>query len=202
MPSDPPEKPTPIALILGGFVIPEVLLIFLSLFGISLVGLAFSALRIIKNVTQFIIISLLMLFVILVANRSFNIDLGNLAIFSDRQSNPADTSPAPSADRPADRPFFSQPSAEQYQRTGRDLLTGFSSNVGNVSDSIDTFVYGPQAKRGWQMLPEKLPKDATLGQARDRSIVAPENTAPSTTQAPASPATPRPTAQRPISAWW
>jgi hypothetical protein len=187
---------------LGGIAIPEILLIVLSLGGIFLVGLAFSALKIIKNITQFIAISLLMLFVILVANRSFNPEIGNLAVFSpDRQSNsPADSSPAPQNDRP----FLSQPSTEQYQRTGRDLLTGFSTNVGNVSDSIDTFVYGPEAKRGWQMLPEKLPKDTlSPGQAGERSIVAPRS-ASGTTQAPAAPtpATPRPTTQRPISAWW
>jgi hypothetical protein len=181
---------------------PEILVIALSLVGISLVGFAFSALRLIKNVTQFIITSLLILFVILVANRSFNIGLGDLAIFSPNRQPSAQSD---SGTASTDRSLFPPTTAQEYQRTGRDLLTGFTSSVGNVSDSIDTFVYGPQAKIGWQTLPEKLPADSslkqTLGQARERTIAAPK-TNTGTQQAPSTPSTSRPTSQRPISAWW
>jgi hypothetical protein len=180
---------------------PEILVIALSLVGISLVGFAFSALRLIKNVTQFIITSLLILFVILVANRSLNIGLGDLAIFSpNRQPSAQSDSVATQTDR-----SLLPPTTQEYQRTGRDLLTGFTSSVGNVSDSIDTFVYGPQAKIGWQTLPEKLPADSALkqtpGQAGERAIAAPR-TSTGTQQAPSTSSTSRPTSQRPISAWW
>jgi hypothetical protein len=193
---------------------PELLVIALSFVGIFLVGLAFSALRLIKNVTQFIAVSLLVLFLIVWANRSFNPALGDLAIFSSNRQPSAQNGSGVSQ---TDRPLFSQPTTQDYQRTGRDLLTGFTSSVGNVSDSIDTFVYGPQAKIGWQTLPEKLPADSSLkqtpGQAGERSIVAPRTgagtgagtgarTGTDTRQAPGTPSTPRPTSQRPISAWW
>jgi hypothetical protein len=183
---------------------PEVLVIALSFGGIFLVGLAFSALRLIKNVTQFIALSLLILFVIVLANRSFNTGLGDLAVF------PANRQPIAQRDSitsQSDRPAFTQPTFQDYQRTSRDVLTGFSSSVGNVSDSIDTFVYGPQAKVGWQTLPEKLPVDAlkqTPGQAGERSIAAPGAGAAGTRQPPTSSTSPtaRSTSQRPISAWW
>jgi hypothetical protein len=179
---------------------PEILVIALSFGGLFLVGLAFSALRLIKNVTQFIILSLLGLFVIVSANQLFNAGLGDLAIFSsNRQPTAQSDSVSSQTDRSATQPNF-----QDYQRTGRDMLTGFSSGVGNVGDSIDTFVYGPQAKIGWQTLPEKLPIDSlkqTPGQAGERAIVAPRTSAGQTPTSSA-PSTVRPTSQRPISAWW
>jgi hypothetical protein len=182
---------------------PEILVIALSFGGLFLVGLAFSALRLIKNLTQFIILSLLGLLVIVLANQSFNAGLGDLAIFSSNRQPTAQSDPVTS---PPDRPAFTQPTFQDYQRTGRDVLTGFSSGVGNVGDSIDTFVYGPQAKIGWQTLPEKLSADSlkqTPGQAGERSIVAPSaGTRIRPTPASSAPSTARPTSQRPISAWW
>lgn len=175
---------------------PEVATIVLSLLGLFFVGLAFTALRLIKNVTQFIAISLFMFFVILLASRSFNPTFDDLAIFSSPDRQPSSQS---------DRPPIGSPSLQDYQRSGRELVSGFSKNVGNASDFLDTFVYGPQAKAGWQRLPQKLYAQQeqfqkTPNQASQRPVSAPRSnsTAPSSTTS-----TPRPApAQRPISAWW
>ncbi len=176
---------------------PEVATIIFSLLGISVVGLAFTALRLIKNVAQFVAISLLMIFVILLANRSFNPSFGDLAIFSSNRQPSVQT----------DRQPISPSNIQDYQRSGRELVSGFSKNAGNISDSLDTFVYGPQAKIGWQKLPEKLYAQQQQfkripNQASQRPISAPNSnpTRPSTTTATTRPA-PAP-AQRPISAWW
>ena len=167
---------------------PELVTILLSLFGISAVGLAFSALRLIKNVTQFVAISLLIFFAILLANRSLNPRFGDLAIFSPNRQPSVQT----------DRPSNNSPSIQDYRRSSQDLWAGFSKNVGNFSDSLDAFVYGPQAKIGWQTLPEKLSAEEAKrvpDQASQRSISTPSSRP--TTSAP------RPsTTQRPISAWW
>ncbi|NJR38782.1 MAG: hypothetical protein HC781_07955 [Leptolyngbyaceae cyanobacterium CSU_1_4] len=156
--------------------------------------MAFTALRLIKNVTQFVAMSLLIFFAILLANRSLNPRFDDLAIFlPSRQPNVQ-----------ADRPSPSSPNLEDYRRSGQDLVAGFSKNVENFSDSLDAFVYGPQAKVGWQTLPEKLPATELRripAQASQRSV-----RAPGSRQTPAPrPASmiPRPTpTQRPISAWW
>ena len=76
---------------------PEPVTIILSLLGISVVGLAFTALRLIKNVTQFVAISLLVVFAILLANRSLNPRFGDLAIFSPTRQ------PTVQIDRPLNR---------------------------------------------------------------------------------------------------
>jgi hypothetical protein len=172
---------------------PEPLTIILSLLGISFVGLAFAALSLIKNVARFIAISLLIFFAILLANRSFNPRFGDLAIFSpDRQ---------PSVQ--TDRPPLDLPNIEDYRRSSRDWASGFFKNVGNFSDSLDAVVYGPQAKIGWQMLPEKLYAQQLKeipNQASQRPISAPSSRQPIPSPTTS---TPRPaTAQRPISAWW
>lgn len=177
---------------------PELVTVIFSLLGISVVGLAFTALRLIKNVTQFVAISLLIFFAILLANRSLNPRFEDLAIFSPNR-------------RPTvqlDRPSIPSPSLQDYRRSGQDLVTGLSKNVGNFSDSLDAFVYGPQAKMGWQTLPEKLSAGElkrTSNQASQRAIIAP-GSRQGTTSTPTSPARPtpvRPTpAQQPISAWW
>jgi hypothetical protein len=176
---------------------PEITTIALSLLGLFGVGLAFTALRLIKNVTQFIAISLFMAFIILLANRSFNPSFGDLAIFSPNRP-PIQTDRQPSL----------SPSIQDYQRAGRELVSGFSKNTGNLSDSLDTFVYGPQAKIGWQKLPKNLYAqqhqfNRTSTQASQRPISAPSSnqTSPSTPSTTTPTARPAP-AQRPISAWW
>ncbi|MBW4516200.1 MAG: hypothetical protein KME11_13380 [Timaviella obliquedivisa GSE-PSE-MK23-08B] len=168
---------------------PEPVTIILSLLGISVVGLAFTALRLIKNVTQFVAISLLIFFAILLANRSLNPRFDDLAIFSpDRQPGVQ-----------TDRPSISPRDVQDYRRLGQDLVARFSKNVGNFSDSLDAFVYGPQAKIGWQTLPEKLAAEELKripSQTSQRSVIAPGSRQTVTS-------TPRPTsADRPISAWW
>lgn len=171
---------------------PEPVTIILSLLGISAVGLAFTALRLIKNVTQFVAISLLIFFAILLANRSFNPGFGDLAIFSPNRQPSIQT----------DRPSISSPTLDDYRRSSQDLRAGFSKNVGNFSDSLDAFVYGPQAKIGWQKLPEKLSAEELRripNQTSQRSINAPSSRQPTSTTT----STTRPDpAQRPISAWW
>jgi hypothetical protein len=176
---------------------PEPVTIILSLLGISLVGLAFTALRLIKNITQLVATSLLIFFAILLANRSFNPRFDDLAIFSSNRQPTIQP----------DRPFISPSDLQDYRRSGQDLLTGFSKNVGNFSDSLDAFVYGPQAKVGWQTLPEKLSADELKripNQASNRSINAPSSRpTPSSTPNSTPNSTTRPApAQRPISAWW
>jgi hypothetical protein len=174
---------------------PEIATIALSLLGLFGVGLAFTALRLIKNVTQLIAVSLLMAFIIILANRSFDPAFGDLAIFSPNRQPSVQT----------DRQPITLPNIQDYQRSGRELVSGFSKNTGNFSDSLDTFVYGPQAKIGWQKLPKDLyiqqqQFNRTPTQASQRPISAPSSTqtSPSTTTP-----TTRPTpAQRPISAWW
>lgn len=173
---------------------PEPITVILSLLGISVVGLAFTALRLIKNVTQFVAISLLVFFAILLANRSLNPRFEDLAIFSPNRQPTAQT----------DRPSINSPKLQDYQRSSQDLVAGFSKNVGNFSDSLDAFVYGAQAKVGWQTLPEKLSAEElkrTSSQASQRSILAPSSQQTATSPATTSPARPTP-AQRPISAWW
>ena len=174
---------------------PELVTIILSLLGISVVGLAFTALRLIKNVTQFVAISILIFFAILLANRSLNPRFDDLAIFAPNRQ------PTAQIDRPSVKPI-SPPNLQDYRRSSQDLLAGFSKNVGNFSDSLDAFVYGPQAKVGWQTLPEKLSAEELKripNQASQRSLSAPTSTPTSTTTT----STLRPTpAQRPISAWW
>ena len=175
---------------------PEPVTIILSLLGIAVVGLAFTALRLIKNVIQFVAVSLLIFFAILLANRSLNPRFDDLAIFSPNRQPTVQ----------ADRPSINSPSPEDYRRSSRDIVTGFSKNVGNFSDSLDAFVYGPQAKIGWQTLPEKLFAEElkrNSNSASQRSIVAPGSRQTTTSTAPPATSTPRPTpAQRPISAWW
>jgi cell division protein FtsN len=160
---------------------PDILTILLALLGIFGVGLALSAINLVTNATKFIAVSLLVAFVILMTNRTFSF------------TPPRDSSTA-------DRPAIDFPSGN-----GRDLISGFFSGVGNFSDSLDAFVYGPQAKIGWQTMPEKLPLDQkTLSSERtisERRSSPPENRPVDRT--PVSP-TPRQTApaQRPVSAWW
>lgn len=179
---------------------PEPITIILSLLGISVVGLALNALRLIKNVVQFIAIGLLVLFAIFLANRSFNPGSGDLAIFSSNRQ------PSVQTDRPSislPPVLVNPPNIQDYQRSGQDLAAGFSKNVGNFSDSLDAFVYGPQAKIGWQTLPEKLSAQELKrvpNQASQRSINAPSS-GQTTTSPTTSAARPTP-AQRPISAWW
>jgi hypothetical protein len=184
---------------------PEIITILIALAGIFFVGAALTAIKLVKNATQFFAISLLMFFVILLANRSFSAQNWN-NIFA--------TGPFwGNGDRPLNTQPISRPGFDG-RMSGRDLIGGFTSNVGNFSDSLDNFVYGPQAKVGWQTLPEKLPAKSVSG-LDERRVIAPtqrrpvqpeptKNTPATSGSTPSNrPTTPTtPTNSRPVSAWW
>jgi hypothetical protein len=156
---------------------PDILTILIALMGIFFVGLALSAINLVTNATRFIAVGLLVAFVILMTSRTFSV--------------------SPSSEVPS-RPGINIP---RSNLTGRDLLSGFRSNVGNFSDSLDAFVYGPQAKIGWQTLPEKVAA-APKNLPSDRPISNRPADRPASRPADRAPTQPRPATQRPISAWW
>jgi hypothetical protein len=157
---------------------PDILIILLALLGIFFIGLAFSAINLVKDVTRFIAISLLMLFVILLANRAFTFPSVE-DLF---------------ASAPTKRSPITAPSTQNNRLSSRDVISGFSRNVGNFSDSLDAFVYGPQAQIGWQTLPEKLAQEQKTLTPTDRPVINPN---PRRAIAPS----PSPV-RRPVAAWW